>query len=358
LASATLSDGLLHSVVWFSGAALVLMVLMVVNILRLRLRLIARKRHERQFMRVWQPLLAAAVSGERGDLPPLPREDLILFLKLWNHLHESVRGHARRQLNIMALRLDILPQLSPLLFDRNRGLKLLALTTLGNLQAHDDWATIREFCDDPDPLLSWTAAHALFQVDGRAALRELQPQLVERLDWPAAHLIVLLKESASDEMYTALANTAARIAASVDAHDLPRVTRLLQVLQSAPYNLVIPAVRRILAHTQDDEVLAQCLKFLREPEDIGHVRAHVHHANWVVRLQVAQALGRFGAEEDIPRLALLLRDPVWWVRYRSAQALMALTHGDAQVLTALRKNMNDRFALDMLAMVHAEKGRA
>lgn len=356
MAFATLSDRLLHSVVWFIGAALVLMVLMVLNILRLRLGLMARKRHEQQFMRLWQPLLAAAIAGDSGAIPVLPREDLFLFLKLWNHLHESVRGHARRQLNIMALRLGVFQHIFPLLHDRHRGMKLLALTTLGNLQAHDDWPAILRFCADPDPLLSWTAAHALFQIDSEAALRDLERDLIERTDWPVAHLIVLIKESGGDDIYTPLANRAMLMAASTDPQDLPRLTRLLQVLLSAPYKLVIPAIHRILSTTRDDEILAQCLKFLHEPEDLVQVRAHVRHTNWVVRLQVAQALGRFGAPDDVTYLEQLMRDPVWWVRYRSAQALMALVHGDAEALANVRARLKDRFARDMLAMVSAERG--
>lgn len=355
---AALSDRLLHSVVWFSGGAVVLMLLVLLHILKLRLALIARRKHESGFMRTWRPLLAETIAGETVEPPPLRNEDVVLFLRLWNHLHESVRGASRKHLNIFALRVGILQYMGPLLQDKARGKKLLALTTLGNLRSRDDWPAIRAFCDLPDPLLSWTAAHTLFQIDAPAALRDLEEELIERLDWPVAHLIVLLHEMESDDVYMALSKRALRMADSDDPHQRSRLYRLLQILQSAPHQLVLPSIHSILARTRDDETLAQCLKFLRDPEDLPYVRANVSHLNWVVRLQVAQALGRFGAAEDIPRLLLLLGDPVWWVRYRSAQAVIALIRGDAGKLAELRTQLKDRFALDMLAMAAAEKGHS
>lgn len=358
MAFATLSDRLLHSVVWFSGGALVLMMLVLLHILKLRLGLIARRKNERRFIGLWRPLLARTVAGETIEPPPLNSEDLLLFLKLWNHMHESVRGAARKHLNILALRAGILQHMNRLLHDKGRGKQMLALTTIGNLQSRDDWPAVRAFCDAPDPLLSWTAVHTLFQIDPRTALQELEDALIERLDWPVAHLVVLLREIGTDDVYLAFAKRAVRMADTEIPHERARLYRLLHILQSAPPRLAMPAIYNILARTRDDETLAQCLKFLRDPDDLPHVRANLSHLNWVVRLQVAQAFGRFGTDEDIPRLVLLLGDPVWWVRYRAAQALIALIRGDAQKLAGLRAQLKDRFALDMLAMVAAEKGHS
>lgn len=357
MASVTLSDYLLRSVIWFSIAALVAMLLLLLNIVRLRIRLIARRNHEHQFLEVWQPLLAAAIAGERNELPPLENDDLILFLKLWNHLHEALRGKARRQLNNIALRLGMMEQAYLLLQSRSLGSKLLALTTLGNLQDRHDWKTILELAQQPDPLLSLAASRALFQIDADAALHDLKQQLIERKDWPTAQLTVLMKEAGTEKIYAALADSAASLAAAADPLDLTRLNRLLHLLEAAPYQLLIPAIRSILTAARDDEIIAQCLRFLSEPTDLHFVRTNVAHPNWVVRLQVARALGRFGAMDDATHLAALLSDPVWWVRYRAAQAIMALMHDDLQGLAELRAHLNDKFALDMLDMVTAERGQ-
>lgn len=358
MASGTLSEFLLPIVVWFSFITLVIMLLLLLNIFWLRIGLIARKRREQQFLDRWQPLLASVIAGEKLELPPLPKNDLLFFLKLWNHLHESLRGHVRRELNIIALRLRIVEYTYPLLSSRNRGIQLLALTTFGNLQDRLAWQDILKFARQPDPLISLTAAHTLFQIDPEAALKDLMQQLIERTDWPEAHMIVLLKEAASADIYTSLVSSAVGLATLEEPESRIHLHRLLRILHHAPYQFVITAIRTILSLQPDDESLAQCLKFLREPEDLPVVRTNVRHASWVVRLQAAQALGRFGAPEDMPNLAILISDPVWWVRYRAARAVIELTRGDKEKISQLRLSLHDNFALDMLNMALAEKGQS
>lgn len=355
MASGTLSDYILRSVVWFSIAALVLMLVLLVKIALLRMDLISRTARELRFRDVWQPLLASAIAGETDDLPPLPKGDEILFLKLWNHLHESLRGKAKKRLNVIALRCGMMQHACALLKKENLGSKLLALTTLGHLKDSYAWKDISQLARHPDPLLSLAAARALFQINADAALDDLRRQLAEREDWPTAQLAVLIQENGTERIFAALSETAVGLSDSTRGAELGQLRRMLHLLEIAPRHQVIPAIRAILSVTTDDETVAQCLKFLRDPSDLYFVRLHIGHPNWIVRLQAARALGRFGAADDLPLLATLLSDPVWWVRYRTAQALMELTHGDSRMLSELRVALTDRYALDMLEMVVAEK---
>jgi HEAT repeat protein len=118
---------------------------------------------------------------------------------------------------------------------------------------------------------------------------------------------------------------------------------------------VIFAIRHVLSCAKDGEVIAQCLKFMRESSDLPSVLTYLSHPDWIVRLQAVRGLGRIGTVEDSPKLLVLLSDPVWWVRYRTAQTLLELIRGDMQLVSDLRAQLGDRFALDMLDMVIAEK---
>lgn len=207
----------------------------------------------------------------------------------------------------------------------------------------------------PDPLLSFSAARALFQIDADTALNDLQQQLLERENWPTVQLAMLIQEASTGSTFAVLADITIHLANSTAPAASAQLNRLLQLLEVAPYQQVISAIRTILSLTTDDKTIAQCLKFLREPSDLPGVRSLLAHSNWVVRLQAARALGRIGIADDIPRLATLLGDPVWWVRYRTAQALVALTRGNSQALSELRAHLSDRYALDMLEMAMAEK---
>lgn len=350
-----LSEHLAQLVVWLSIALSILILLLLLQIALLRIDLIRRTARERRFMAVWQPILAAAIAGESDPLPPLAADEKIFFMKLWNHLHESLRGKAHRQLNIIALRCGILQDVYSLLGRKDLRSRLLALITLGHLGDRSSWGNILKFARHRDPLLSLVAARTLFQIHPENALTDLMQPLLEREDWPTAHLAMLLQEAGKENVFTMLAGTADRLANTTDPAGPARLNRLLHLLEVAPYQLVIKAIRAILAVAADAEIIAQCLKFLREPNDLPTVMRHLDHPNWVVRLQVAQALGRIGTAKDIAQLAKLLSDPVWWVRYRAAQAMVSLTRGNTQALTELRTRLADRYALDALEMVMTEK---
>lgn len=350
-----LSEHLLPAVVWFGLAMLVVMLLLLLQIAYLRINLIARTAREQNFLQVWQPLLAAVVAGEKVILPALAKGDEIFFLKLWNHLQESLRGEAKMRLNTLAARCGMVPHTHVLLRKQDLGSQLLALTTLGHLDDRSAWADILRLANSPDPLLSFVAARALFQLDANAALADLQQQLLEREDWPTAQLAILIQENATEGIFAVLAETAIHWANSTDPAELSRLNRLLHLLEVAPPQRVIPVVRSILAETADHEITAQCLKFLREPNDRQTVLGYLGHPNWKVRLQAAFALGRIGTADDVARLAALLGDPAWWVRYRTAQALVVLTRGNLQVLTELHAQLGDRYARDMLEMAMTEK---
>lgn len=352
-----LTDYLAQLVVWLSIALLILMLLLLLQIVLLRIDLIARTSREQSFLEVWRPLLASAIAGETDTLPPLSEDEKIFFMMLWNHLQESLRGKAKRRLNIIALRCGILQAGYSLLRKRSLRSQLLALNTLGHLGDRSSWRDILRLAQHPDPLLSFVAARALFQIDAKTAINDLMQPLLEREDWPTPQLALLLQEAGTGSVFAVLADAAVRLAKSTDSAKVARLERLLHFLEVAPPQEVIPAIRTILAVAADDEIIGQCLKFLREPDDLPTVRRYLDHSNWVVRLHAAQALGRVGTTNDIPQLATLLSDPVWWVRYRAAQALVDLTRGSSQALSELRASLADRFALDVLEMAMTEKER-
>lgn len=355
MAYVTLSDPLPRLVVWITIALLVMVLLLLLQIVLLRIRLITRTAREQRFLETWRPQMVATTIGQSHAFPPLDDSDKFFFLKLWNHLHESLRGKAKTRLNILAAGYGIAQYAHSLLHRNDLGLQLLALNTLGLLKDRTAWQDILHLARLPDPLLSFSAARTLFQIDAGIALNDLRQSLLEREDWPPAQFALLLQENCTEDNFTVLIDTATRLAAATEPVELARLDRLLQLLEVAPYRLMISAIRAILAATADDQIAAHCLKYLREPHDLPSVRSLLDHPNWIVRLQAARALGRIGTAEDVPLLTRLLSDPVWWVRYRTAQALQALTRGHTQSLAELRTRLDDRYARDMLEMVMAEK---
>jgi HEAT repeat protein len=357
LASSTLSDPILKLVVWISLALLVVLLLLVFQIVILRINLISRTAREKRFLEIWRPALANCIISGEVILPTLAKADQINFLKLWNHLQESLRGDAKNRLNDLAKKCGILDYSRTLLRKNNLRLQLLAINTLGHLGDRSSWLEILQLARLPDPLISLAAARALFQIDANDALDDVVVELLEREDWPTAQLAILLEELGNERIFEILSNTASSLASSTDPVELEKLKRLLRLLEIAPYQLVILSIRTILSVTTDDEVIAQCLKFLRKPDDLHFVLRYLNHTNWVVRLQAARAFGLIGSREDLPRLSKLLSDPVWWVRYRTAQTILELISEGSAEMSALRAQLTDRYAQDMLDMVIAEKDK-
>ena len=61
-----------------------------------------------------------------------------------------------------------------------------------------------------------------------------------------------------------------------------------------------------------------------------------------------------GRRADQEKLAPLLADREWWVRYRAAQAIVGLSPRDDQRLRDIRSTLSDRYARDILTQAIAE----
>jgi HEAT repeat protein len=93
----------------------------------------------------------------------------------------------------------------------------------------------------------------------------------------------------------------------------------------------------------------------RDENDLKLVRQYLAHPRWHVRAHAATCLGRIGTKEDEAKLAALLADSEWWVRYRAAQAIMDLPFSSLERIRQLKEYRNDRYARDILEQVIVEK---
>ena len=73
-------------------------------------------------------------------------------------------------------------------------------------------------------------------------------------------------------------------------------------------------------------------------------------SDWRVRAQAARALGALRCSVAVAQLTDAVRDPSWWVRYRSALAL-AQIGGPARSALMELTHCDDRMACDMSTLV-------
>ena len=346
------SEVLLAAVLWAGVGVLAVSIALLAAVALARIRLVRRLARERAFVAAWEPLLVECVVGVPAVLPALAPRDAELFLRLWSRMHDAVRGATEAHLNALARRVGADRLAAEFLGSRNLRKRMTAVLVLGKLREPTVCALLEPLLEDGRPALSLAAAQALLRIDPAAALPRVLAAAGRREDWAPAKLASILREADAAELSEALA------AAVTDALEDPAapgaLSRLLRLAPTAHSAVLRQAVLQVLERVTEGETIAAALAALQHPADVELVRRYVAHADPVVRLHAVKALARLGAREDVDRLVSLLSDPSWWVRYRSAQALVASPWLSRAELEGLRARLSDRFAADILAQALAE----
>ena len=177
------------------------------------------------------------------------------------------------------------------------------------------------------------------------------PLIAARRDWPRTKVSMMLRK-----MDTA-ALSAALCAAVVSADDRTRV-HLLQFAALADAADIDRLAERLLTESDHPGVLGAALKLISGYNGIPRIGELTSHPVFFVRMHAAAALGRAGEREHLHLLEDLLADNEWWVRYRSAQAIVSQPFLGPNALRQLRDRQHDRYARDMMTQGMAEVGLA
>lgn len=343
------SGAVVRVALWLGLITLVLTLLLAAGIVLARVLLLARRRRQQRFLALWRPLFMQSLEALPARLPALGAGDVFPFLNLWNHLHESLRGAAKDGLNRLARATGIGLAAELMLIYGRRRERLAAVVTLGHLRERAAWPTLEYLARHRDALLSLSAVRALMQIDADAAMPILILAIADRADWPPARVAAILREAGPERVSGPLV---AAVVAALDNRD--KAVRLIRYLDTAYARDAMPLVHRLLDAGIDEQILSACLKVVVDPRSLDLVRRLLAHPRWHIRVQAARALGRIGDRGDEQRLAEMLEDEQWWVRYRAAQALVRLPFITTDNIAALRAAQSDPYARDMLDQVLAE----
>ena len=345
------ADFALRVVLGLGVLALVLTLGLMAQVLTMRSRSARRLANQAKTLARWRPVLLRAAMDDKLlplALPPHEHEALLL---LWNQLQDGLRGRAHQGLNSLATQLGLHEHALRFAARRSGGLRLLGLRTLGHLGDVRDWPRLDALLGDPRPVISLAAARALLRIDARRAAPRVLDEFLGRSDWPVPRLATLLREAGPEMIGAALTERLLGTSPFQQVRLLP----LARVTEAPGSGSVIEA---LLASATEPAVLSASLQQVHGPASLARVRELCGHADWQVRSYAALAIGRQGAAADRKRLIAMLSDGEWWVRYRSAKALLALPGVDGVALEALGAALTDRYARDMLTQVIAERDLA
>ncbi|MEZ5308480.1 MAG: HEAT repeat domain-containing protein [Pyrinomonadaceae bacterium] len=306
--------------------------------------------HRRRVTRLhekWQPILVDCLDQAPENLPAISKKDIADFLLLWNYFHETLREAGKDNLNATAIQLGLDEWSLRAVSGRNIRNRLTAIQTIGWLHDTRGWEALANIMKTADPVTALCAAKSLLRIDSEKILPSFLELVAEKSDWSYSTVGKLLKEAGADHITEPLLK-------EIGKRSGKELVRLLRFVDIAFADRSAPIISRLIRKEKNVEVLLSCLRAVSLPDDLKTVRKLLKHEDWRVRTQAAIALGRFGTQEDIDRLAHAAGDQSWWVRFRSAQALASLPGMTNAMLRDLAENHNNIFASEVLTKVREE----
>lgn len=305
-----------------------------------------RQRRRARFFALWEPVLHARMSGDVAPLPSMAASERLLFLSLWLHLLGYVRDQAADALAQAARELDIPDYALRLLESRSPWKRVLAMRAVAALHLEQAGDILLAKVMERRRRSSLAAARALLQIDPERGFVGLE-YLLHHLEWSPAAMVGIVKAGGT--------KTVRRLAGLVRSAPPGRAKQLVRLIELLEDQAALPALRERLVSSSDEEEIAailHCLGRHGQEGDRATALTYLTHASWLIRMQAAYAMGAFGSKRDVARLAPLLHDRQWWVRYRSAQSILRLAGAGA--IGAMRENEPDPYARDQLERVLAE----
>lgn len=310
----------LLAAIWWTSLALGAAAIMVMALLVLSRLLTARgeRRRTRRRRELTRQLLGGQ-SLTADELKRLPRD---LVADTFVELMRLVRGDERAAFAAQAAELGVPDYLARRLRRGSPRERLLAAQSLGQFESEETSAKLQGALSDRSPDVRLAAALSLAETGHSENVRGL----VEELGLGAAEdstLIVGLFRSLS-------ADRSDEIRALVTAPETNVRVRLAAIealAMTGDYTLV-PVIAQLALDAPDEA--PELPGYLRALGLFGHPAARtavldgMSRQSFAARAAAAGAAGRIGLAELAGRLAIMLDDPEWWVRFRAAEALVRL----------------------------------
>lgn len=338
---------------WLGVAIIATICVLMIFVTILRLKLLYSNHRSNNFLNTWQPLLESASNNGLPDiLPAITRLDRFKFLALWIQCYENHSNNEESlgRLRTLLTKTGMVTHARKMIRTAMTRSRLTAVIALGYLQNEQEWDELHKIASSPDPFISLVAAHALVHIDKTKATPIFIDLIKKHLDWPATKVASILETLGPELITEALIDMILSTSSEQQA-------ALIPYLSTCEKEATQSVVHKILQTTENDSLIAPCLKVLAEfgdKQDLSTIRSYLNHELWHIRVQAAICIGKTGNIEDEGALLELLRDKHWWVRYRAAQALAKLPFVDRQKLLDYKNTLDDNYGKDILTQIIAE----
>ena len=169
---------------------------------------IATDRRRQAMVTIWRPILAGSLIEAPVSLPAIHPRDRVLFLYLWNHLQESIKGESSEELCKIIRRTKMDEVMHHFLVSGTMRQQLLAIVTLGHLKEESAWQRLLALIHAENAFLSIEAARTLVRIDATRAIPILVPLISHRADWSPLKVLSLLQGTGDELVARALGEAA------------------------------------------------------------------------------------------------------------------------------------------------------
>lgn len=323
------SETTLLEVIIFGSIALA--ILSVFLYILLAIHRVRRHFQEKKIQRLesqWsEAILHSTFTGEPLPIGPEKQQDLRCFLRAYLSILGQLRGGDRRKalrlLDTPAIRQHLLARTK----SRHRDQRLRAINTL--VQLNDIWTVnhLWNALQDQDWEVRVQAALGLTQLGAIKSMREIYPY-IENHGHDDAFAV--------GDFYHKLGTALLLDAASMISHDISSVHKrhILSALEDRNLPETIPLVLELL-QSPDPFIRRNCWQILSRADDprcIPFLPIGMADSSPEVRARAALCAGDFRHLDSIPLLQSMLNDNDWWVRFRSAEALIRMRKPGIDIL--------------------------
>lgn len=331
---------------WVAALTLLLAFSMLAVIILLRVHAQRRARREKRARLHWAQVLQQVLAGKDVPTRSLGRGEATGFIEAWNAVHESLADPESRRLVPLGHRVGLV-EASRHMLRGSYHHRAMAIIALGHLRDRNVFDELASFLGDRSPIVSLCAAHALGQVDPSRGMAMFVPMILKREDWASGSVARILAKNEDGSAARELGNVVLR------ANDAT-MGKLVRFLADIDSERAASVIRQLLDNPVDDHVTSVCLQLVNDKRDRERVANLLAASRWHVRMHAVAALGRIGEAADGGRLEPMLADKEWWVRYRAAQAMLALPGMDVAALRQVQQRQRDAYGRDIIDQVLSE----
>jgi HEAT repeat protein len=334
-----------------AGVALLIMFGLIASRWLLGWRTDSRERERRRLI----PLLLGD-AGDGAEVPHIAQwvwRDVLANLTV--ELIQLVRGSDRDRFIASAVSLGVPERLRHQLGSGSPRVRQAAAEALGYFIEEGSAEQLHDALSDPNPDVRFTAAMALAEAGQAPPARELVEKLKIGTRENSLLVTALFRElgrKRPEDLEALLGDKSVPAAA--------RIAAVEALSQSGEYRLVPLIAAAADEADPDGRELPRYLRALASfahPAAAGAVERSLGSTSPQVRSAAAEAAGKIGLLHLAGRLELLLSDPSWQVRFRSAEALAAMGDDGAEILRRMARDRGTA-AGEASALILAEHGLA